>query len=234
MLTYTSWVNEKIKIAQAMGSGFCGGGYDEGALIVCASISAMAALAWPGNGIDKKRFIEILAQVAASTTDPNPLKISIPLLCQEDQDFNSTLLPSNKSFYLTETIDKDYSELINCLNLKGIPIDNAKRQTIKKNSYGFLLYNQVRCGFAHEYIIGQNATSFDALRNIGKVDANTVSYTNSVDINNSTRRRIHFPISWISQLARNVARWLDEKRLKQDLQIFEKLNLARPSNWWIQ
>lgn len=233
MLTYKSWVDDKIKIAQAIGNGCCGGSYDEGALIVCASISAMAALAWPGHSIDKKRFVEILAQVVAGATNPNPLKISIPLLCQEDQYFESVLLSSKKSFYLTEEYDKDYSELINCLSLKGITIDNKQRDTIKKNSYGFLLYNQVRCGFAHEYIIGQNATSFDALRNIGKVNANAVSYTNSIGINNSTRRRIHFPISWISQLAKNVAQWLDEERLKQGMQIFEKLNLAQPSNWWI-
>ena len=105
MLTYTSWVNEKIKIAQAIDSGCCGGSYDEGALIACASISAMAALAWPGDRIDKKRFVEILAQVADGNTNPNPLKISIPLLCQEDQFFKSILLPSNKSFYKTEEND---------------------------------------------------------------------------------------------------------------------------------
>ncbi|WP_435548312.1 hypothetical protein [Desulfobacterium sp. N47] len=233
MLTYTSWVDEKIKIARAIGSGCCGGGYDEGALILCASISAMAALSWPGDRIDKKRFVEILAQVVAGTANPNPLKISTPLLCQEDQYFKSILLPSNISFYQTEEIDKDYSELIDCLSLKGIAIDNAQQKTIKKYSYGFLLYNQVRCGFAHEYMIGQNATSFDALRNIGKVNANAVSYTNSIDINNSTRKRIHFPISWISQLAKNVAQWLDEQRLKQGMQIFEKLNIAQPSNWWM-
>jgi hypothetical protein len=234
MLTYTSWITEKIEIAQSVGSGCCGGGYDEGALIVCASISALSALAWPGDRIDKKRFIEILTKVVASPPNPNPFKISTSLLCQEDQSFKSILFPSNKSFYLTEDIDKDYAELINYLSLKGFTIDETQRQTIKKCSYGYLLYNQVRCGFAHEYIIGPNATSFDALRNIGKVDAKTVSYTNSIDINNSARRRIHFPISWISQLAINVAQWLDVQCLKQGLQIFEKLNLAQPPNWWIQ
>jgi len=233
MLSYASWADEKIKIAQAIESGCCGGGYDEGALIVCSSISAMAALAWPGKGIDKKRFIEILTKVANGGINHNPLRISTPLLCQEDESFKNILLLSNKSFYLREAIDKDYSELIDFLSQKGIKIDEAKEKTIRHNSYGFLVYNQVRCGFAHEYKIGQNATTFDQLRNIFNVNANEVSYTQYIDRNNSSHRRIHFPISWISCLSRNVAQWLDEQRIKEGRQIFEKIYLDPPSSWWI-
>lgn len=227
MLTYTSWVEEKIRIAQAVASGCCGGGYDEGALIVCAAISAMSALAWPGRGIDKKRFIEILTK---AEINPSPLKISIPLLCQEDSCLKNVLLASNKSFYLTTEIDKDYSELITFLMQKDIVINDAQRKTIKQNSYGFLLYNQIRCGFVHEYKIGENATTFDQMRNISNVNANNVSYT---VINDSPQRRIHFPISWISHLSRIVAHWLDEQRAEKGKQIFETIDLPFPDKWWI-
>lgn len=232
MLNYSSWVHEKIKIAQAIASGCCGGGYDESALIICATISAMAALAWPGkNKIDMKRFVEILVQVARY--DPNPLRISIPLLHQEDHYFADLLPLSKKAFYLTESNDKDFSELTDFLKKKSITMDPEKTKTVKHNSYAFLLYNQIRCGFAHEYIIGENATSFDAMRNIGNVKENAVSYTNNYEINKLLRRRIHFPIPWISQLASNVADWLDEQRIKQGKKIFEQLKIPYPASWWI-
>ena len=211
MLTYTSWVNEKIKIAQAIDSGCCGGSYDEGALIACASISAMAALAWPGDRIDKKRFVEILAQVADGNTNPNPLKISIPLLCQEDQFFKSILLPSNKSFYKTEENDKDYSELIDCLRQKGIAIDTTQQQTIKKNSYGFLLYNQVRCGFVHEYkTLSQNELVFIMERQLKKVgfEHNPDSFIDQE------------ALSAVAQLSRGNFRLLD-RLLQQILRIMQ-------------
>lgn len=229
MLNYFSWVEEKIKIAQNIKGGCCGGSYDEGALIICATISAMSALAWPGRGIDKERFVEILAEVANAGTIPSPLTISVPLLCQEDKSFEIPLSYLKKSFYLTTAVDSNYSELINVLNQKGIAIGKQQEKTIKHNSYGYLLYNQVRCGFAHEYKIGNNATSFDQLRDIAKVAATDVSYVNSTDGN----RRIHFPLDWISCLAKNVAQWLDEKCLQENKYIFENLNLQEPPNWWI-
>jgi hypothetical protein len=54
------WVAKKTDVALRLCAGECGGSYAEGVIILSSAISAMAAEAWPGSGIDKMRFVEII------------------------------------------------------------------------------------------------------------------------------------------------------------------------------
>jgi hypothetical protein len=51
------WVATKISLAEHLAAGDCGGGYPEVAMVLCGSLSAMAAELWPGTGKDKDRFV---------------------------------------------------------------------------------------------------------------------------------------------------------------------------------
>lgn len=82
MFTYSSWIEEKNKLAHALASGSCGGTYADGAIILCTSIGAMASLMWIKTGrTDRKRFIEIVARFPRDGIDPT--MISAPLIAQD-------------------------------------------------------------------------------------------------------------------------------------------------------
>lgn len=58
----SSWVAQKCDVASALNARAGGAGYSEAVLILCAVLSAMAADAWPGRGIDRRRFTELVAR----------------------------------------------------------------------------------------------------------------------------------------------------------------------------
>src|SRR6202035_827113 len=99
-------------MASATSAGCCRGTYAEGAIILCATISAMSSRAWNGRekGIDRKRFVEIITKFRPPQLDPT--MVSMPLLVQENQgcDLQSTV--SAKAFYLPEAVDRDEREVI--------------------------------------------------------------------------------------------------------------------------
>ncbi len=71
------WTRGKVAIAKRLASGECDGGYPEAVLLIGAVISALAAEWWPGRGIDRQRFVELLiaAQPGAASTISTPLLV---------------------------------------------------------------------------------------------------------------------------------------------------------------
>ena len=74
------WVTQKLDIAERLFNGECKGSYPEAILITSASINAIASELWPGKGIDRSRFVELLIKYAL--IDPSPTTVSVPLLIQ--------------------------------------------------------------------------------------------------------------------------------------------------------
>ena len=64
------WAKQKQAIALDLDRGKCGGSYGEAALIFGAVISALAAEVWPGQGIDRMRFVQLLKDFAPPNLDP--------------------------------------------------------------------------------------------------------------------------------------------------------------------
>ena len=87
----------------------------------------------------------------------------------------------------------------------------------------------MRCGFAHEYQPGKNATDSDALRGISGVGTNCISYVNQGPVG---RRVIHFHLELISAVAQAVASGMDRECARQSKVIFENLGLSIPHLWW--
>lgn len=221
---YQSFVEQKNKIAQDIAKGYCGGTYSESALILCSLISAMSAIAWPGrDGIDMKRFVEIITKFPPQGI--NPAKVRVPLLLQTCQISNCRLALSNKAFYLTEDIDRDEAEVI-----KLCPELSLKQ--IRRFSYAYLLYQQLRNGYAHNYMIGEAASESDSLRHIANLNETCVFYVNVVR-NNSMFRIIYFPFKWIACVAERIATGLDYEASRGGKKPFEEIGITRPNRWWI-
>ena len=229
-MRYRTWVEQKTDLAKALGKGALGGSYAEGAIILCATISAMSSLLWlPSKRTDGYRFTEIVTRFRPDGLDPT--RVSAPLLAQEFPRLRQDLRISTISFHLTEDADKSEAEALEICTTAGLP---DRKKTIRRFSYASLLYQQVRCAFIHEYQPGTNATDGDALREIAGVGTSRISYVNRMpDTGSSAHKRvIHFPLEWISAVAQAVASGMDRECAKQSKGISENLGLAIPNSWW--
>ena len=223
---YQSFVEQKITTAQTIAAGSCEGTYAEGALIMCAVISAMSAIAWPGKGQDRKRFVEIITRF--SPLGINPKKVSGPLLVQDGKICNSIIGIPSKSFKLTEANDHYEEDIINLCPRLALP-------EIRKYSYANLLYEQIRCNYAHQYRIGPSASEHDSLRQKQIMDINEsdISYVSVIGDNVSFLQVIYFPLKWIASVVQSVAKGLDVELSRQGKMPFDDLCLDIPNPWWL-
>ncbi len=212
------WVTQKLDIAERLFNGECKGSYPEAILITSASINAMASELWPGKGIDRNRFVELLIKYAP--IDPSPTTVSVPLLIQH-------LIHKGKSSE-AEILQKKYINFCDSLVLLGNDIDKSENEihsllstldlkTIRKYCYANIFYEEVKSGYVHEYAAGEKSDSHPMS---GARDAK-VSYTNIIN----SPRRIHFHISWLREAALSTAGSADS---------IISLPLDKPPKWWIE
>ncbi|MBF0527361.1 MAG: hypothetical protein HQK56_19945 [Deltaproteobacteria bacterium] len=74
----TEWAQRKNEIALKLNARECGGSYGDAAIILSATLSALAAEVWPGDYIDRVRFVQLLKDFAPDYL--NVTRVSIPLL----------------------------------------------------------------------------------------------------------------------------------------------------------
>jgi hypothetical protein len=216
------WAMRKCELALNLSRGDCGGSYGDGVMILCAAISALAAEAWPGSGRDKKRFVEALVKHARIS---HPEFISVPLLIsgaghQQQHALRSTFIaPLEHGIPSTilsgNEVDKPEQDIFSvCLGL-GL-------HKIRRYSYANLLYEEIRCGYSHEYDPGEKARSWS----VGARVADTpTTYVNMLSDCDQRTRLIHFHIEWIADVVTEIACSLDKQA--------QMLPLSEPEKWWI-
>jgi len=218
------WVTEKCQIATALARGEAGGTYSESAILVCATMSALAAEVWPGRNIDRARFIELLVRIGP--TPDLPMVISVPLFIRHVELTSSKscakllsdkLLPISATRVITgPDVDKTEGEVLSICS-------GFTSKDIRKFSYACLLYEEVRSAYAHEYRPGDKADSWPMTRSEGQ----SVSYVNRLLTPGipETGRLIHFHIDWLAKLAIDIARNIDID--------CATLPQQAPATWWI-
>jgi hypothetical protein len=193
------WVAKKKDIALCLAAGECGATYAEGVIILSAVISAMAAEAWPGSGIDKRRFVEIVKDYCDATL--NPTRISVPLLIGHLRDNHQTtevdVLRTNFMDYSDDRVltgnDVDRTEAV---ILSVCP--SLRHKEIRRFAYASVFYEEVRSSYVHEYRSGKKADSMT----FASPGGDEISYGNWM---NDPDRHIYFPINWIARVAESVA-----------------------------
>jgi hypothetical protein len=217
-------MTEKCEIAMALASGVLRGGYAEAAILICAALSALAAEVWPGRGIDRVRFIELLVRFAPDASVPT--RISIPLLVRDlslaGSDVSAKQL-GNEFLNFGETrvvigseTDKPESEVLAIS--PTVPL-----KLVRQFSYACLLYQDVRSAYAHEYQPGARADSWPMTMSRSEA----VSYVNRLvgPGEAATVRLIHFHIAWWAELAIGIAKSIDAQS--------RAVPRSPPLNWWI-
>ena len=228
-----NWIKSKIKIAECLCKGGCNGSYDDAVLILCGALSGVASDLWPSalspkQGIDKMRFVELM--VKHSKSNPHPELISVPLLyitrskdpLQKDnahvieQQFKSLNLWSGplgtriitcKDYHLS---DKDAQSLLN-----GLPL-----QEIRKYSYAYVFYDQLRCGYVHEGKPRKMATTgrMGMSRRNPKIEYLLEDHVNII-------HKICFSFDWIKEMVLSIS------------DIYEELDAdspaTKPTKWWL-
>jgi hypothetical protein len=219
----TEWVGKRAKVAIQLASGDCGGTYGDAALILCSCLSAVAADVWPGDRVDRNRFVELLERYAPSQLAAT--RVSVPLLVEDlrrqQKDAEASQLESKfLQQFSTETIlignevDKDENEI-------QAACGSVSSKCLRMFSYADLLYREVRSSYTHEGKTGHVAESWSMT-----ALATHVSYVNwSIP----PRRRIHFPIEWIAELARGAAEAVD-----QMMPVIPSTPFQPPAKWWLE
>ena len=196
------WAKQKQAIALDLSRGKYGGSYGEAALIFGAVISALAAEVWPGQGIDRKRFVQVLKDFAPRDSDP--ARISVPLLAgylrgkgrlAESNRIVCAFMKYCSTRVLTgDEVDRCEEEILSVCSTLTL-------KELRACSYANLLYRELRSSYVHEYRPGERADSWPMTRSEA-----SVSYVNWA---NDPDRHIHFHVDWLGDLAVKTAEALD-------------------------
>ena len=216
----SEWSNSKIELALKLNTGECGGSYAESAIILCSVLSAISADIWPGRHIDKKRFVELLVKYSTDTLQVK--RISTPLLVNALETKNminesnilvSTIMPKSEHLVVNgEDVDKYENEILEIC-------PEIDRTIIKQNSYANILYEEIRSGYAHEYMPG---TRSDSWAMGSKRNNSLISYVNRADM---PHRLIHFNINWLCNLVKSIVDNIENEN--------EKPIYPTYSQWWL-
>jgi hypothetical protein len=228
-MSYSDFLSKKIDVALKVAAGGCGGGYTEAAIVLAALSSGISADVWPGESIDRKRFVELWAKRADSQLEP--LKISVPLLTQDLRVKGDCAAAESIEGARPDMFGLGYSTRI----LVGSEVDMSESEVLglapdlkvsflRGYSYAALFYRHVRCGLMHEFHVSEEAT----WNPMTTRDA-PVSYSNRGSGLGSEpyviRRLIHFKISWLADVIRSIAlHYGDSGPLVESI----------PAKWWIE
>jgi hypothetical protein len=209
--------------ARHVGEGACGGSYGDAVLILSAILSSLAAGLWPGEGKDRRRFVEIWAAYSAPDLKPN--LISVPrLLASLEKEGHHDLVKKVRS-----THPRAFTPYkIDTLVVTGEDVDKTEDKLValvpeldawqlRKFSYGDVFYRNVRSGYIHLYRLKEYAREYSMADKTG-----SISYVN---VNNLPYRPIYFPISWVADLVESVLTRVTSSGGKQPL--------PNPQSWWV-
>lgn len=200
----------RLELVNVLAADVPSASYHDLVLIITAVLSACASVRWPGTGIDKKRFIELL--VSHSPEDSHASWVSIPALIDQG--------------LLTE-IETPYgspgqSTRIFCDHEIDLSFDDAKTKypqvpspQLRKHSYASLIYEWLRCGYAHEYCANKNITHMPPSRRKARI-----SYIGR-GTPTKPQRMVSFHFDYLMELAQ-----LHVSTLPQTPS-------PTPSKWWI-
>ncbi len=179
-------------------------------LILTAVISSCAATKWPGTGIDKGRFVELL--VNRSPEEFHTSWVSIPALISSnliDELDTPWGEPGQQTRVFTDDeIDLSLDDAMNKYTM-------VSEKELRKHCYASLIYERLRCGYSHEYCAHESITEIQASR-----EKTRVSYIGRSS-RNQIARKISFHLDYLIDLA------------DYHVTNFTSSEVAQPQQWWV-
>lgn len=201
---------DRIRLVRDLQSSGISVHYNDLVLILCAVLSACAAQRWPGSGIDRKRFVELLVKI--SPPEYHTDWVAIPALIADGLvDENDTLYVGNETRIFTdEEIDQPILDAAARFPQVGL-------KKLKSHTYASLIYAWLRNGYAHEYLAHRNITHVQASSHQARV-----SYIGRGVLGGGIQRMTSFHLDYLTQLAEWHAGEVVESPFPQ------------PATWWLE
>lgn len=180
---FREWFQERINVADEIVSQHGSKAESDAEIILCCAISALAATVWPGKGIDRKRYIQLLIEFTPPKFDVQ--KISVIHLVSSLQDkaqldaanilisarFKSELAYLSKSPMTYGYLDGEplYAGTLSPIfDPAEVDLDEVEafelipkfeKSEIRRSSYASIIYSELRSGLVHEYELFPNLAS---------------------------------------------------------------------------
>ena len=203
----------RLDLAKYLHSDVPSANYADVVLIITAILSACASLRWPGEGNDKKRFIELL--VKHSCPDLHASWVSIPALID-----SKILLERDTPYGKPGDSDRIFTgrEIDMSIEDAQRKYPKIKSKQLKEHCYASIIYKWLRCGYAHEYCPDENITQSPPSRRDAKV-----SYIGrGMDDRGEVKMRmVGFHLDYLFSVADDHIAKLPSTKSEQ------------PSKWWI-
>lgn len=230
---FRSWYSRRVQIAEEIVTNHGSEGEADAEILLCCSICALAAQMWPGEGIDKKRFVQFLVQFSDASLSIR--KISIPLLEKnlEKSDFD-TAIKVRREFLPVRPIvldggaDKDEAEVM-------AMFPSLSRKEIRNSSRASSIYIDLRSGLVHEYQLSPHLIPYtlsdktDIPSYVNLQDTTLEPTTGSIIVRGETRRYLHFPYPYIRNVSDTAAQAAFDYWKKQN-----SWNQPEPQSWWAE
>lgn len=245
---YRRWYLGKLHLADQLVGKHGDAAELDAEILLCCATSALAAVMWPGDLIDKARFTQFLVKFASKASDVR--KISIPVLVAKlrDKGDDASAQALIKAFYPNSDLrvltgdEIDQPETVVTGLLPGLAIKG-----IRKSSYAAIIYVDLRCGLVHEYRLSTYLSSFgmSSAQNVPCYvnmevepdEAEVDRVAEQFEISKITARsaisrvvrHLHFPFPYIRDTLKAAAEaafgyWKTASSWEQ----------PQPSSWWIQ
>jgi hypothetical protein len=207
-----NFLRERMELVRGLMSGKLPVAYADLALITCAVMSACAARRWPGKGIDRRRFIELL--VVHSAPDFHTSWVSVPML------LNRRLIAEENTPYARGKQTRIFrdEEIDLSFDAAAARYPNVPPSVLVDCCCASLIYDQLRCGYAHDYSAGKDMTHVQPSRREARV---SYILRGTGPGWAAVRRMATFHLPYLIELAEyHVALVPDEA-------------CERPARWWI-
>jgi hypothetical protein len=180
-------------------------------LILTAVMSACAACRWPGEGFDRRRFVESLVRFSPPELHVDWVSTSalLELSVISDSQTPWGVFGQEIRIFTGEEIDGP------------IPVMAERYRTVsvrdlKKASYANRIYEWLRCGYAHIYWGAGNTTHVPPSDRPAQI-----SYIGRRERDGSLSRIASFHLDYLIQVAQEQVSTLPNEKLDE------------PTTWWI-
>lgn len=222
---WLAYVTDKVGLARRLASGELGGDYNDAVVLLAVQISGMAADLWPGKGIDRARFVEVVVRRAAP--ELQPARISTPLLLQALQRDGQMVECRAIARRLPNAFGSGFASRV----IQGSEVDLPEAEIqrlcpalplgrLRRYSYADSLYRKFRSALVHEAHLGDSADRW-----AHSSATELVSYTNVLERHSHrAARRLHFDVEWVARATLSIA-----TASAADIGVPQPV----PGKWWV-
>lgn len=159
------WHQSRLEIADAIVETFGDEGQFDAEILLCCAMGALASRMWPGRGIDRVRYVQLLADFAPDLAEVK--RISVPLLHKKLKAMGNTASAN--------VLESRFLAGLEGRVLTGPEIDQSEQTLtallpsvsmgfLRQASYAAIMYADLRCGLVHEYSLSPSMIEFGLSR----------------------------------------------------------------------